>query len=41
MGDERLDRLMLMVSESDLLTKIDLNPLADKWKVVKQRRLKV
>ena len=41
MGDERLDPLMLMMSEKDMLTKIYLNNLVDKWKVVKQRRLKV
>ena len=41
MGDERLDYLMLMMSEKDMVTKINLNPLVGKWKVVKQRHLKV
>jgi len=36
MGDERLDHLMLIMSEKDMLTKIDLKPFVDKWKVEKQ-----
>ena len=38
---ERLDHLMLMMLEKKMLTKINLNSLIDKWKVVKQHWLKV